>query len=120
MDEKNRDRGYLLVRLVVANRGNVIAGLDEGVRQMTLGETALLKVCIYMYICVWKVRSLGVVLLTSAKHDCDPPIDILADTLSMKNCISYSMFNVFTLSRFALIMAMALIAWAQTFHQGRT
>jgi len=38
------DRGYILARLVISNRGNVVPGLDEGVRQMTLGETSLLKV----------------------------------------------------------------------------
>ena len=41
---KPKYRGYLLVRLVISTRGNVIAGLDEGIRQMTLGETALLKI----------------------------------------------------------------------------
>ena len=39
-----KDRGFLLVRLINATRGNVIAGLDEGVRAMTVGETAQLKV----------------------------------------------------------------------------
>jgi FKBP-type peptidyl-prolyl cis-trans isomerase len=38
------DRGYILVRLINSSRGNVIKGLDEGIRQMTLGETSYLKV----------------------------------------------------------------------------
>jgi hypothetical protein len=33
-----------VVRLIIANRGNVIAGLDEGIRTMTLGETSKIKI----------------------------------------------------------------------------
>jgi len=38
------DRGQLVVRLIKSIRGNVVKGLDEGVRHMTLGERSLIKV----------------------------------------------------------------------------
>lgn len=38
------ERGYVVVRLISATRGNVIAGLDEGIRTMTLGETSKIKI----------------------------------------------------------------------------
>lgn len=41
---KSGERGHLVLRLIPAARGNVIQGLDEGVRHMSLGETADLKV----------------------------------------------------------------------------
>jgi hypothetical protein len=44
VDTDITDRGFLVVRLVPAQRGNVIQGLDEGVRMMTIGEVATLKV----------------------------------------------------------------------------
>jgi hypothetical protein len=48
--EKNR--GFLVVRLIPSTRGDVIIGLDEAVRHMSLGETASVKVsgcpfCLY-------------------------------------------------------------------------
>jgi hypothetical protein len=42
--EGNLDLGHIIVRLIPAKRGNIIAGLDEGVRHMSLGETANIKV----------------------------------------------------------------------------
>lgn len=44
VDTHITDRGFLVVRLIPAQRGNVIQGLDEGVRMMTIGEVATLKV----------------------------------------------------------------------------
>lgn len=41
---KSGDRGHLVLRLIPAKRGNVLCGLDEGVRHMSLGETCDLKV----------------------------------------------------------------------------
>ena len=38
------DLGHVILRLLPSNRGNVIAGLDEGVRHMSLGETANIKI----------------------------------------------------------------------------
>lgn len=38
-----KDQGYLIVRLISSNRGKVVTGLDQGVRRMTIGETALIK-----------------------------------------------------------------------------
>eukprot|EP01039_Chlorochromonas_danica_P010834 gene10834-12044_t len=38
-----KDQGFLIVRLLISSRGAVISGLDEGVRKMTIGETALIK-----------------------------------------------------------------------------
>lgn len=43
-DCKSGDRGHLVLRLIPAKRGNVLSGLDEGVRHMSLGETCDLKV----------------------------------------------------------------------------
>ncbi|RYH23058.1 hypothetical protein EON65_18275 [archaeon] len=40
---QQEDCGYLIVRLLITNHGIVLPGLDEGVRRMTIGETALLK-----------------------------------------------------------------------------
>jgi hypothetical protein len=40
----NPDLGHVILRLLPSSRGNVIAGLDEGVRHMSLGETANVKV----------------------------------------------------------------------------
>eukprot|EP01038_Epipyxis_sp_PR26KG_P015098 gene15098-20315_t len=47
-DINESDRGELILRLIPSNRGHVIAGLDEGVRSMTLGERAKIK-CRYDY-----------------------------------------------------------------------
>ena len=44
VDSDNQERGEIIIRLIPSTRGNVIRGLDEGVRHMTLGETSLLKV----------------------------------------------------------------------------
>jgi hypothetical protein len=41
---KGDDRGQLVLRLIASQRGNVVMGLDEGVRQMSLGEESDLKV----------------------------------------------------------------------------
>jgi FKBP-type peptidyl-prolyl cis-trans isomerase len=41
---KEPDLGHVILRLLPSARGNVIAGLDEGVRHMSLGETANIKV----------------------------------------------------------------------------
>ena len=43
-ESSGSDRGHLVLRLIAANRGYVLQGLDEGVRHMSLGETADLKV----------------------------------------------------------------------------
>lgn len=40
--------GYLIVRLLIANRGEVITGIDQAVQQMTVGETSLVR-CRYDY-----------------------------------------------------------------------
>jgi hypothetical protein len=37
------DLGFLVVRLLISNRGSVLPGIDESVQRMTLGETALVK-----------------------------------------------------------------------------
>ena len=44
VDVENDERGTVMVRLIPSQRGNVVMGLDEGVRCMSLGETATLKV----------------------------------------------------------------------------
>jgi hypothetical protein len=44
VEVENDDRGVVIVRLISSNRGNVVMGLDEGVRCMSLGETATIKV----------------------------------------------------------------------------
>lgn len=41
-------QGFIVLRLIPATRGSVVVGLDEAVRQMTLGETANVK-CRYDY-----------------------------------------------------------------------
>ena len=41
---ENDERGCVMVRLIPSQRGNVVMGLDEGVRCMSLGETSTLKV----------------------------------------------------------------------------
>lgn len=41
-------QGFLVLRLIPATRGTVLLGLDEAVRQMTVGETAQVK-CRYDY-----------------------------------------------------------------------
>lgn len=41
-------QGFIVLRLIPATRGSVVLGLDEAVRQMTLGETAQVK-CRYDY-----------------------------------------------------------------------
>ena len=41
---KEPELGGIILRLIPSSRGNVITGLDEGVRQMSLGETADIKV----------------------------------------------------------------------------
>jgi hypothetical protein len=41
---KERNRGFLVVRLIPSTRGEVIIGLDEAVRHMSLGETCSVKV----------------------------------------------------------------------------
>ena len=46
--EADQERGVVVVRLIPSTRGNVIAGLDEGVRHMSLGEVATIKVCVYI------------------------------------------------------------------------
>ena len=43
-DRNNKNRGQIIVRLIFSSRGNVIKGLDEGIRHMSLGETASIKV----------------------------------------------------------------------------
>jgi len=42
--DKNENLGHIIVRLIPASRGNIIAGLDEGVRHMSLGETSSVKI----------------------------------------------------------------------------
>jgi hypothetical protein len=44
VEVENDERGVVIVRLIPSNRGNVVMGLDEGVRCMSVGETATLKV----------------------------------------------------------------------------
>ena len=43
-DSAGSDRGQIVIRLIKSIRGNVLRGLDEGVRHMTLGEKSLIKV----------------------------------------------------------------------------
>ena len=43
-DDLDTDRGEIILRLVRSNRGKVLRGLDDGVRNMSCGETALIKV----------------------------------------------------------------------------
>jgi hypothetical protein len=38
------NRGFLIVRLIPSTRGKVLAGIDEAVRHMSLGETSDVKV----------------------------------------------------------------------------
>jgi hypothetical protein len=42
--DDDTELGQVILRLLTASRGNVIQGLDEGVRHMSLGETARIKV----------------------------------------------------------------------------
>jgi len=37
------DYGFIIIRLLISNRGKVIAGLDEAVQRMTIGETSMVK-----------------------------------------------------------------------------
>lgn len=49
LDELGReDYGFLVVRLLLSERGKVIAGLDQAVQRMTIGETSMIK-CRYDY-----------------------------------------------------------------------
>lgn len=43
-EPEKKERGYIVARLLISTRGNVITGLDEGVRTMTVGETSDLKI----------------------------------------------------------------------------
>ena len=44
LDEHQReDLGFLVVRLVISNRGSVVAGIDESVQRMTMGETSQVR-----------------------------------------------------------------------------
>lgn len=37
------DYGFLIVRLILSNRGQAISGLDQAVQRMTIGETSMVK-----------------------------------------------------------------------------
>ena len=42
--DEDQHLGHIILRLIPAKRGNIISGLDEGVRHMSLGETANIKI----------------------------------------------------------------------------
>jgi hypothetical protein len=43
IDTNDAECGFLILRLLISNHGKVVVGLDEGVRRMTIGETAFIK-----------------------------------------------------------------------------
>jgi hypothetical protein len=46
VDDRNpeeEDLGFLIIRLLISNRGKVIPAIDEAVQRMTLGETSFIK-----------------------------------------------------------------------------
>jgi hypothetical protein len=42
-DHNQEDLGFIIVRLLISNRGKVIPAIDEAVQRMTLGETSFIK-----------------------------------------------------------------------------